>query len=681
MIRLMVLWVVLLRVVSVQSQAEIEVPPQIAQLGRGTATSLDWHPNGDLLAVGGSLGVWLYNDKLEDVAHFPEAGAVDGVVWSPNGKQLATSDDDSVTVWDVDLDLYNLEVNRTWANENEDSYWLLRLSWSPEGERLAVVRPNELWLLDVNTGEILLKIPDFGFAMAWSPDGTQIAGAVNLGEEIGEHIRVWDAATGKVIQTYMGVDPNLAWDSVAWNPDGSVLVGTTVLPGTLHVWNTETGVLLNEVDTLLADLAAFRDVWWLNDGQELAIKIDSVVAPGGGEIDLWSTEDWSSLNEGIWLDTTRSVAKHPDKNLWATLTYEGILMLWNLDSQQPLQTRAISSLPSMLLAWSSDSHSIASASFASESVNIWNVATSDPYQPQIAINIFRHWEFDDLRWNTDNDGVLGLLSAFQITAPGAYPIGGIVEWDAKTGESLGTVHETYGYVSHDSPESFLPYYTWSEDFSRVVTQMDGEPTTISTVGGVGGLFSPNEVVATLEIVERISKIVWSPDNTRLAIITSNDVVNGTSAWIYDANDGQLITQLQPSLSSNLYDVSWSRDSSMVALVGAHGLADANRTEHRLDVLAVDPVSKQASLMTSVAELDLRFYHAWHPKSHTIAIANSAGIGIYPIDSVTVGIDAIPIANIPNLIAFALAWSPDGKMLAGSANDGTIRIWDVSALSD
>jgi hypothetical protein len=55
-----------------QAQGEAD-SSQVAVFGRGTAETLAWYPDGELLAVAGSRGIWLYDDTLTDVAHFLQA--------------------------------------------------------------------------------------------------------------------------------------------------------------------------------------------------------------------------------------------------------------------------------------------------------------------------------------------------------------------------------------------------------------------------------------------------------------------------------------------------------------------------------------------------------------------------------------------------------------------------------
>jgi WD40 repeat protein len=276
--------------------------------------------------------------------------------------------------------------------------------------------------------------------------------------------------------------------------------------------------------------------------------------------------------------------------------------------------------------------------------------------------------------------LIGFLSIPAINAPGAYPTAFIVEWDTQTGEFLGPIHETPGYVAHDGSGDYLTRHIWSDDFTRVATEIRDQPVTISTVvTSENGGIALDEVIGTVNIMDYPSEIIWSPDSTMLAVIT-RDPQGETSAWVYDAETGNLVNRLRPTFPATLYDITWSPDSSMIAWVGSRVIADSGDTEYRLDVLEVDTLSDEAAHITTVLDTNTIFYHAWHPESRAIAVTTSSGVGIYPIQSAPIGVDATPIGVVPDIRVFALEWSPNGMWLAGSHEDGTVRIWDVSEIN-
>lgn len=62
---------------------------QFLSIGRGNIGAVAWNPNGNMIAVGGNQGVWIYTKSLNDLLHIPELPGVEQLGWSPDGKLLA----------------------------------------------------------------------------------------------------------------------------------------------------------------------------------------------------------------------------------------------------------------------------------------------------------------------------------------------------------------------------------------------------------------------------------------------------------------------------------------------------------------------------------------------------------------------------------------------------------------
>jgi WD40 repeat protein len=226
---------------------------KLAELARQvpTATCLAFSPDGRTLAIGGGKEVpvtlWDFAGKQERTLQGAEAGEVEGLVVSADGKRLATFSRD-------------------------------RLKPGPPGAA-------SLW--DTATGEkraALLHAKPV-VALAFSPDSRLLASS-----GLDQAVRLWDAATGKELHR---LDHDGVVSSVAFSPDGrTLLTAAAVYPdhradratGEAVLWDVGTGKEAFRLPDVTEPVVA---VAFAPDGRSLALRTGDRVAVKTEGVQVW----------------------------------------------------------------------------------------------------------------------------------------------------------------------------------------------------------------------------------------------------------------------------------------------------------------------------------------------------------------------------------------------------------
>jgi WD40 repeat protein len=135
---------------------------------------------------------------------------IDKVIWSPDGKRLATASGPTVQTWDV------VSGKMSHSYPGVFTAW----AWSPDNRTLALSQGNKVTFRDVTRGG---GPPDFQglkgavSLLAWSPDGKDLACWCD-----DKTIQLVDLASANVRQSISNPE-HLRPLALAWSPDGKAL--------------------------------------------------------------------------------------------------------------------------------------------------------------------------------------------------------------------------------------------------------------------------------------------------------------------------------------------------------------------------------------------------------------------------------------------------------------------------
>ena len=213
--------------VHAQDYTQLQLPEGAkARIGKGDINDIKFSPDGNLVAVAGSIGVWLYNAETgAEVALLTgHTQSVLSVAFSPDSKTLASGS------WDTTIRLWDVETGHHKLSLTQHTHGIWAVVFSPDGNTLASSSYGSVRLWDVETGQhkALLKAQTGrAKALAFSPDSRVLA---NSGQELpltsnNYLIQLWDVTTSQHFATLEGHTSEI--EAVAFSPDGKTLVSAS----------------------------------------------------------------------------------------------------------------------------------------------------------------------------------------------------------------------------------------------------------------------------------------------------------------------------------------------------------------------------------------------------------------------------------------------------------------------
>jgi WD40 repeat protein/serine/threonine protein kinase/tetratricopeptide (TPR) repeat protein len=416
-----------------------------------------------LIAGEAATKVWDASTGRELFALPGTAGGVVSVVFSPDGRHLATgSEDGTAKLWDAHSGLELLEFKRHTKR-------VRKVVFSPDGRRLATASWDGTKVWDADTGENVLTLAGIADRVVFSPNGRRLATA----DWTTRTATIWDALSGQKLRTFTGHEGNVS--GVAFSPDGRRLATTGQDDETARVWDAVTGQQLLK---LTGHSGAVDAVAYSRDGQRLVTtgydhtvkvwdaltgrELLSLTGHTNTVFCVAFSPDGQRLATGGW-DAARiwdgrpipepvafrghggsvnGVAFSPDGQRLATVGADHMAKIWDPGSGRLLLTLVGHTASIRTVAFSSDGRYLATGG-DDRTARIWDALTGRPLYTLLV----RGSRVSALAFSPDGQR-LATVSAGATRREGTTQV-----WDARTGREL---HALNGYKTAVDRLAFRP---------------------------------------------------------------------------------------------------------------------------------------------------------------------------------------------------------------------------------
>jgi len=384
---------------------------------RGSVWRVAFTPNGKVVSLGNEYAasadgtrVWLWDPEADRGLRVFRMPYVDvrALAVAPDGKTLATGDQDGIRIWDLQrrhdcplLDLVGKEIHKGAGHATA----IFALDYSPDGKMLAAAGDEpcgHLW--DVARDKVLCSIDseqDSVASVAFAPDGKMLA----FGGKDGK-VQRWDVLHGRGLPPIRGSNHI---NCLAISADGKRLAVTSNGPG-VPIWDVTTGTQVLRLGGRPTDLVAFSPngdlivtatlqnlyLWDARTGNEIGTRsghkdvIDAIAFSPDGTLIASASHDRSVRLSKVKFNGTLHVLQHPesvhavafstDGTLVATACHDQLIRLWDVLTGKAVHAFSGHRGLVYAVAFSSDGRTLASAG-RDATILIWDMAEAFAPRP------------------------------------------------------------------------------------------------------------------------------------------------------------------------------------------------------------------------------------------------------------------------------------------------------------
>jgi len=421
---------------------------ELRQIGKhvGQVVAIALTPDGNAILAAnndletGKSALVLWNTKTgEEIRRFNASrDFYYSIAVSPDGKTALTgtgpAGPTSPLIDAPDVVLWDLQTGQELRHLKGHQGGVFSLSYSPDSKTAlsgGIEGAVIYWNLD--TGEIIRRIPApydrFAYRVAISPDGRF---AVTYGFE--SYVMVWDLQNGIEISRFLypnapitdmafspdsrsvitaGADafardwelfshnevrrmfspPGTGQWALAISPDGKTAVTSSGSPSffkpyfgpnLIHIWDIATG---KEIRAFEGAKSTIFSAAFLPDGKRFVTTSGNPFGPGDNAMTLWDAETGKMIRRyESPISALTGLAITPDGKRAVTLSFGAALILWDLESERPLNVFQ-GSMPFYNITISPDGKYVLSGE-GDGTVTRWDMETGKPVQKYIGGNHF-----------------------------------------------------------------------------------------------------------------------------------------------------------------------------------------------------------------------------------------------------------------------------------------------------
>jgi RNA polymerase sigma factor (sigma-70 family) len=434
-------------------------------------------PDGKVLASGGgrAFGLSLWDAESGRPLHqvLPNIQCA-AIAFSPDGKSLLLGEELRYTSGDARVRLMDVATGKQLRRfKTPDGIRAWCVAFSPDGKIVAAAQQEsepakgsaEIILWDAANGNELRRLKGHGdgvASIAFSPDGKALASG-----SLDKTVRIWDVATGDETRRLQGHE--LAVNAVAYSPNGNLLASAE--HGVIRLWDAATGKLVST----------------LHGSWPLAFSADGKRLASGGpkaNIFLWDAKTGTKLRN--WAADTiliRSLAFSPDGKVLASAGFNNAVRRWDTGSGRELQKDVVHNSQVSALRFTLDGKELFSFAGGEELLR-WNLETGKSGRLLFGVR-----SQDQRRWSAQAISLDGKIIAAGGVAGSALPPKPDLKpdpvvrlWNTDAGKELLAVNvdsELIGTLNFSPDQKLLAagakdkVYLWNASTGRQVSRLTG----------------------------------------------------------------------------------------------------------------------------------------------------------------------------------------------------------------